>query len=320
LTDDNRPPAPSHSASGSGKSTVAALLQRLYEPSAGSVLLDNRPLNRTDVRYLRSHVAVVSQHPALFDMTVADNIAYGRPEGIVLSDVVHAAQQAHIHDFVEALPRGYDTLLGENASLISGGQAQRLQIARALVGDPAGELLILDECTSALDPANQRAVMDTLLMVKEGRTTLIVTHKLAVMEQCDRIVVVADGVVAETCVLFRSPRSLTHSAQEADLASWLPPVCAVAPSRSCAPSRTASLRVSRRAASGRRLETVQASNEGSRGRCRMYYVDSPLGCCTLRNRITASTHTLCARLRDTYLHNTMRTKGKGRSKATSATT
>ncbi|GAA6054523.1 hypothetical protein JCM3770_005828 [Rhodotorula araucariae] len=185
-------------ASGSGKSTVAALLQRLYEPSGGSVLLDNRPLNRTDVRYLRSHVAVVSQHPALFDMSVAENIAYGRPEGVVVADVVRAAQQAHIHDFIESLPRGYDTPLGENAGLISGGQAQRLQIARALVGEPAREILVLDECTSALDPANQRAVMDTLLKVKQGRTTLIVTHKLAVMEHCDRIVVVDQGVVAET--------------------------------------------------------------------------------------------------------------------------
>ncbi|GAA5945971.1 hypothetical protein JCM3775_007566 [Rhodotorula graminis] len=185
-------------ASGSGKSTVAALLQRLYEPTSGTVLLDDRPLNRTDVRYLRQHVAVVSQHPALFDLSVAHNIAYGRPEGLVLADVVTAARQAHIHDFVQQLPEGYDTSLGDNASLISGGQAQRLQIARALCGHPARELLILDECTSALDPANQRAVMDTLLEVKEGRTTLIVTHKLAVMEQCDRIVVVADGVVVET--------------------------------------------------------------------------------------------------------------------------
>ena len=209
-------PSPPCSASGSGKSTVAALLQRLYEPSSGTVLLDNRPLNRTDVRYLRQHVAVVSQHPALFDMSVAHNIAYGRPEGCVLSDVVAAAQQAHIHAFVETLPAGYDTSLGDNASLISGGQAQRLQIARALVGTPARELLILDECTSALDPANQKAVMDTLLEVKEGRTTLIVTHKLAVMEQCDRIVVIADGVVAETCVPLPLPLSFGARALEDD--------------------------------------------------------------------------------------------------------
>ncbi|GAA5909077.1 hypothetical protein JCM6882_001182 [Rhodosporidiobolus microsporus] len=182
-------------ASGSGKSTAAALLQRLYEPEAGSVLLDGRPLSRVDVKYLRDHVAVVSQHPALFDMTVADNIAYGSPS-TNQNEVENAARSAHIHDFVAGLPKGYQTMLGENASLISGGQAQRLQIARALV--QPRELLILDECTSALDPTNQKAVLDTILKVKAGRTTLIVTHKLAIMEQCDRLVVVQDGVVAET--------------------------------------------------------------------------------------------------------------------------
>ncbi|GAA5968424.1 hypothetical protein JCM21900_002668, partial [Sporobolomyces salmonicolor] len=181
-------------ASGSGKSTVAALLQRLYEPSSGSVLLDGRPLSRVDVQYLRSHVAVVSQHPALFDMTVSANVAYGRPD-TAQAAVEAAAQQAHIHEFVEGLPQGYHTMLGDNAGLVSGGQAQRLQIARALV--QPREILILDECTSALDAANQAAVVETILSVKTGRTTLIVTHKLAIMEKCDYLVVVADGVVAE---------------------------------------------------------------------------------------------------------------------------
>ncbi|GAA5838704.1 hypothetical protein JCM11251_003268 [Rhodosporidiobolus azoricus] len=182
-------------ASGSGKSTAAALLQRLYEPEEGDVLLDGRPLSRVDVKYLRDHVAVVSQHPALFDMAVADNIAYGRPS-TTQSEIEAAAKAAHIHDFIVSLPKGYQTMLGENASLISGGQAQRLQIARALV--QPRELLILDECTSALDPTNQKAVLDTILKIKDGRTTLIVTHKLAIMEKCDRLVVVQDGLVAET--------------------------------------------------------------------------------------------------------------------------
>ncbi|GAA6064319.1 hypothetical protein JCM10212_006006 [Sporobolomyces blumeae] len=181
-------------ASGSGKSTITALLQRLYEPTSGSILLDNRPLARTDVHYLRNHVAVVSQHPALFDMTVSGNIAYGQP-GTSQDVIERAARQAHIHEFVEGLPNGYQTLLGDNANLISGGQAQRLQIARALVQDR--ELLILDECTSALDPTNQKAVMDTIMQVKEQRTTLIVTHKLKVMEMCDYLVVVENGTVAE---------------------------------------------------------------------------------------------------------------------------
>ncbi|GAA5960635.1 hypothetical protein JCM3765_005883 [Sporobolomyces pararoseus] len=184
-------------ASGSGKSTIAALLQRLYEPSSGSVLLDNRPLSRIDVKYLRNHLAVVSQHPALFDMTVSSNIAYGTPrDSIDQSKIEDAAKQAHIHDFIlSQLPQGYQTLLGDNASLVSGGQAQRLQIARALV--QPRELLILDECTSALDPHNQKLVMNTIMDVKKEKTTLIVTHKLAVMEMCDYLIVVDNGRIAE---------------------------------------------------------------------------------------------------------------------------
>jgi ATP-binding cassette subfamily B (MDR/TAP) protein 1 len=137
-------------------------------------------------------------------MTVADNIAYGRPS-TTREEIEAATKSAHIHDFVSALPKGYETSLGDNASLVSGGQAQRMQIARALV--QPRELLILDECTSALDATNQKLVLDTILKVKTGRTTLIVTHKLAVMEQCDRIVVVQDGVAAETCVSAPTPRS-----------------------------------------------------------------------------------------------------------------
>ncbi|GAA6016228.1 hypothetical protein JCM11491_003775 [Sporobolomyces phaffii] len=184
-------------ASGSGKSTITALLQRLYEPSSGSVLLDDRPLSRIDVKYLRNHLAVVSQHPALFDMTVSSNIAYGQPSDTVdQSRIETAAKQAHIHDFIlSQLPHGYQTLLGDNASLVSGGQAQRLQIARALV--QPRELLILDECTSALDPHNQQLIMETVKSIKANRTTLIVTHKLAVMEMCDYLIVVDNGQVAE---------------------------------------------------------------------------------------------------------------------------
>ena len=147
-----------------------------------------------DVKHLRAHVAVVSQSPHLFDASVAENIAYGNA-GLSPADIVHAAQAAHVHEFIMSLPQGYDTPLGENASLISGGQAQRLAIARALAR-PA-RILILDECTSALDPASQKAVMETIASAKQGRTTLVVTHKLPVMQLCDRIVVVDRGRVAE---------------------------------------------------------------------------------------------------------------------------
>ncbi|KAH7906382.1 P-loop containing nucleoside triphosphate hydrolase protein [Hygrophoropsis aurantiaca] len=178
--------------SGCGKSTIAALLQRLYEPDVGTIAVGLNDLRATDVTHLREHVAVVSQNPHLFDASIRENIAYGRAEGV---DVVCAAQAAHVHDFVMGLPQGYDTLVGENASLISGGQAQRLQIARALAR-PA-KILILDECTSALDPANQSAVLDTIREAKVGRTTIMVTHKVPVMRMCDRILVVEDGAVCE---------------------------------------------------------------------------------------------------------------------------
>ncbi|TBU63518.1 P-loop containing nucleoside triphosphate hydrolase protein [Dichomitus squalens] len=181
-------------SSGSGKSTMAALLQRLYEPDTGCVAIGPHILRSTDVHHLRDHVSVVSQQPNLFDASIAENIAYGN-KSLTLEDIQRAAKAANVHDFVESLPKGYDTLVGENASLISGGQAQRLQIARALAR-PA-RILILDECTSALDAANQAAVMETLRHAKVGRTTLVVTHKLAMMRMCDKILVVHDGIIAE---------------------------------------------------------------------------------------------------------------------------
>nr|WCD39451.1 Ste6-1 [Ganoderma boninense] len=181
-------------SSGCGKSTMAALLQRLYEPDTGCVAIGPHILRSTDVHHLRDHVSVVSQQPNLFDASIAENIAYGN-KSLTAEDIQRAAKAANVHDFVESLPKGYDTLVGENAALISGGQAQRLQIARALAR-PA-RILILDECTSALDSANQAAVMETLRHAKVGRTTLVVTHKLPMMRMCDRILVVHNGVVAE---------------------------------------------------------------------------------------------------------------------------
>ncbi|KAI0942984.1 hypothetical protein AcV7_002254 [Taiwanofungus camphoratus] len=181
-------------SSGSGKSTITALLQRLYEPTSGIIRVGFNELRSTDVHHLREHVAVVSQHPNLFDASISENIAYSS-KALSAEDIRRAAQAAHVHDFIESLPKGYDTLVGENAALISGGQAQRLQIARALAR-PA-RILILDECTSALDAENQAAVMETLMQARVGRTTLVVTHKLQMMRMCDRILVMHDGVIAE---------------------------------------------------------------------------------------------------------------------------
>lgn len=181
-------------ASGSGKSTVAALLQRLYEPTSGSIFINGSPIHNTEVHHLRSHVSVVSQNANLFDATISENIRYGNST-LTESDIRRAARAAHVHDFIMSLPNGYDTTVGENAALISGGQAQRIQIARALAR-PA-TILILDECTSALDPANQAAVLETIRNAKLGRTTMMITHKLEAMKMCDRIIVMDDGRVAE---------------------------------------------------------------------------------------------------------------------------
>ena len=169
-------------------------MQRLYEPTTGEITLDGRSLARTDVNFLRQHIGLVSQHPALFDMSISENIAYG--SDVTQAEIEYAARLASAHEFIMQLPNQYRTNLGENASLISGGQAQRLSIARAIVKHR--ELLILDECTSAMDPENQAIVMETIANVKSGRTTLIVTHKLDLMRMCDRLLVVNSGEVVET--------------------------------------------------------------------------------------------------------------------------
>ncbi|KAH7106808.1 P-loop containing nucleoside triphosphate hydrolase protein [Auriculariales sp. MPI-PUGE-AT-0066] len=180
--------------SGSGKSTIAALLQRLYEPSNGVIAVGGQLLANTDVSYLRNNIAVVSQTPHLFNASVRDNIAYGY-DGATMEQVIAAAQAAQIHDFIDSLEKKYDTNIGDKATLLSGGQAQRIQIARALLR-PA-QVLILDECTSALDPASEAAVIDTLRQIKHHRTTLMITHKVPVMRMCDRILVVQDGHIVE---------------------------------------------------------------------------------------------------------------------------
>lgn len=196
-------------SSGGGKSTITALLQRLYEPSGGQILLDGQSLAETDVHWLREHISIVSQHPNLFDMSIADNIAYGANAKVyepadpsssgAMAEIVEAAKAANVDEFVSALPKSYGTSLGENASLVSGGQAQRLAIARALMRTRA-KVLILDECTSALDAENQEAVVQTLMegeARQRGFTTIVVTHKLDLMRRCDRVLVLDKGRIVQ---------------------------------------------------------------------------------------------------------------------------
>ena len=181
-------------ASGVGKSTVADLLLRFYDPVAGTVTLDGR-----DVRTLRQDdyrrlFGVVSQEALLFNTTIRDNIVYGR-EGLDEADVVRAARMANAHDFIAELPDGYATLVGDRGTRLSGGQRQRIAIARAVVGRPA--ILVLDEATSALDSESERVVWEAIDRAVQGTTALVIAHRLSTVLRADRIVVLGrDGVEA----------------------------------------------------------------------------------------------------------------------------
>lgn len=181
-------------SSGSGKSTLFNLILRFYDASKGSVLVDGLPVNEVKLSDLRDRLALVPQDIALFADTVAANIAYGT-DGASREDIVKAAKAAYAHDFISSLDRGYDTPLGEHGATLSGGQRQRIAIARAVLRD--APILLLDEATSALDTASEREVQTALEALKEGRTTLIIAHRLSTVQEADRILVIDEGQVRE---------------------------------------------------------------------------------------------------------------------------
>ncbi|KAI8800535.1 P-loop containing nucleoside triphosphate hydrolase protein [Cladochytrium replicatum] len=181
--------------SGSGKSTIAALVQRLYDPVSGAVIFRGTDSHDWDVFSMRSQLGVVGQEPILFNRTIEDNIAYGCGDEVSFEDVQNAARLANIHDFIETLPSGYATMVGEMGGRLSGGQKQRIAIARAIVRKP--RMLILDEATSALDSASERQVQAALQRASEGRTTLAIAHRLSTIEDYDRIYVLGEGKVVE---------------------------------------------------------------------------------------------------------------------------
>ena len=181
--------------SGGGKTTLASLIARFYEPSSGQIYLDEIPLQEIERANLRNHLAIVSQSVTLFNDSIARNIAYGGLSGASLDAVREAARDAQALDFIEELPEGFETLVGDNGVLLSGGQRQRLAIARALLKD--SPLLILDEATSALDTESERAFQGALERLIAGRTTVIIAHRLSTVEKADRIFVLADGRIVE---------------------------------------------------------------------------------------------------------------------------
>ncbi|MGC1331894.1 ABC transporter transmembrane domain-containing protein [Pseudomonas sp.] len=178
--------------SGAGKSTLFDLLLRFYDPQQGRILIDGVDLRHLDPKDLRRHFALVSQSPALFFGTVEDNLRYGQADA-PLEQVQQAARIAHAHDFIEQLPQGYQTHLGEAGLGLSGGQRQRLAIARALLVD--APILLLDEATSALDAQSEHLIQQALPSLMHGRTTLVIAHRLATVQNADRIAVIEQGRV-----------------------------------------------------------------------------------------------------------------------------
>jgi ATP-binding cassette subfamily B protein len=178
---------------GSGKTTLTSLIPRFYDPQAGRVTLDGVDVRRLRLADLRGAIATVAEDTFLFSTTVAGNIAYGVP-GATRQDVVEAAHKAQAHEFIEALPHGYDTVVGERGLTLSGGQRQRLSIARALLVDP--RVLILDDATASVDASTEARIRLALQTVMEGRTTIIIAHRLSTIALADEIVVLEDGRVA----------------------------------------------------------------------------------------------------------------------------
>ncbi|GJQ81868.1 hypothetical protein Trydic_g9894 [Trypoxylus dichotomus] len=182
--------------SGCGKSTIVQLLQRFYDQDSGTVSIDNINLKNIKVTSLRSHLGIVSQEPNLFDRTIEENIAYGDNQRLVnRSEIIEAAKNANIHNFISSLPLGYETRLGERGTQLSGGQKQRVAIARALVRDP--NILLLDEATSALDMESEKVVQEALDKAKQGRTCITIAHRLTTIQDADVICVLQKGKIVE---------------------------------------------------------------------------------------------------------------------------
>ncbi len=181
--------------SGAGKSTIIALLLRFYDPEHGEIRLDGQPAPHYPLDWLRNQMSIVPQEALLFGGSIFENIAYGRP-GASEDQIIEAARFAHAHEFITALPEGYQTLVGERGVKLSGGQRQRVAIARAVLKDPA--ILILDEATSSLDSESERLVQLALDHLMLNRTTVMIAHRLATVRRADRILVIQDGKLVES--------------------------------------------------------------------------------------------------------------------------
>jgi len=181
-------------ATGAGRTSLVSLLSRFYDPQGGRISLDGHDLRDLSLRSLRENVSLVLQEPFLFPLSVADNIAFGRP-GAAREEIVEAARAAHAHDFIERLPEGYDTVLSERAASLSGGERQRIAIARAVLKD--APVLILDEPTSALDAHTEGKIFEALSSLMKDRTTFIISHRLSTIRRADQILALEHGHIVE---------------------------------------------------------------------------------------------------------------------------
>jgi ABC-type multidrug transport system fused ATPase/permease subunit len=180
--------------SGGGKSTIASLLPRFYDPTAGEILFDGTPIQKLKPSWLREQIGIVSQEPILISSSIEENIRYGRPSATD-AEVREAAKSANILEFVEKFPEGFQTRVGERGIQLSGGQKQRVAIARALLKNP--KLLILDEATSNLDTQSEHLVQEALKVLMKGRTTIVIAHRLATVKDADNIFVINDGRISQ---------------------------------------------------------------------------------------------------------------------------
>lgn len=182
--------------SGCGKSTVISLLQRFYDPESGEIMIDGIDIKELHLHKMRSFISVVSQEPILFNCSIRDNIAYGLEETAGMDDIITAARDANIHEFITSQPMGYDTVVGEKGTQLSGGQKQRVAIARALIRNP--KILLLDEATSALDSESEKLVQEALDKAQEGRTCIVIAHRLSTIQNADVIFVMDNGAIVES--------------------------------------------------------------------------------------------------------------------------
>lgn len=178
---------------GSGKSTIISLIPRFYDPTSGRVLIDGKDIRHVTIQSLRKQIGIVMQETILFSGSVHENIAFGRPDAS-LEEIMAAAQAAQAHDFIQQLPKGYDTPIGERGVTLSGGQKQRLAIARALLMDP--RILILDDATAAVDPSTESQIQAAFERLMEGRTTFVIAHRLSTVRRADIILVLDQGQIA----------------------------------------------------------------------------------------------------------------------------